>query len=72
MGKSIAYVGYYPSQAYPVKEGDRVYNIKEPDVYGTVIHVDRNIPHPTTCNIKWDDCDGLDIKWTNKIEKVLL
>lgn len=54
-------------EEYPFIEGDRVCHIRDENLIGQITHIDRNIPHPTTCNIKWDDCEIDDIQWTNKL-----
>jgi hypothetical protein len=55
---------------YPVKEGDPVYHIKDLSLIGIVTHVDKNIAHPTTCNVLWNGEREEDIMWTNKIIKM--
>jgi len=54
---------------YPITEGDHVCHIKDYSICGIVIHIDRNLEHPTTYNVIWDDCIGVDIQWTNKLVK---
>lgn len=60
----------YKNNDYPFQEGDRVCHIKEQGLQGVVTKIDRNLPHPTTCNVKWDGDDFIDIQWTNKLNKV--
>lgn len=61
----------YPMDEYPFVVGDRVYHIKDPSWTGEVIHIDRNLPHPTTCVIRWDDEEYEDsICWTNKFLRI--
>ncbi len=54
---------------YPITEGDRVRHIKDSSMSGIVTHIDRNLPHPTTCNVHWDGDLDEDIQWTNKLVK---
>ncbi|PNX50173.1 MAG: hypothetical protein BV456_07610 [Thermoplasmata archaeon M8B2D] len=55
---------------YPFKEGDRVVHIKDPDWTGVIIHIDRNLPHPTTCEVLWDGYDNTNVHWTNKLSLI--
>ena len=55
---------------YPVTEGDMVYHVKDQDLVGVVTHVDRNLPHPTTCNVLWEGTEDDDIQWTNKLVRI--
>ena len=60
---------------YPIEVGDAVCHRREPSLIGEVVHIDRNLPHPTTCNVRWIsyDAEGIDdIVWTNKIAKIEL
>jgi hypothetical protein len=53
------------------KEDDRVEHVNAVGCYGTVKHVDRNIPDPNTVTVSWDDCPkDDDIQWSNKLNKV--
>lgn len=52
---------------YPVEVGDAVMHYRDSSYVGKVVHIDRNLPHPTTCLVKWEDCFALDMQWTNKL-----
>lgn len=61
---------------YPFTEGDTVCHISDQSLIGVVTKIDRNLPHPTTCNVRWndnsdnlpmDDLSDDDIQWTNKL-----
>ena len=54
---------------YPFDINDRVRHISDV-VEGTILSIDKNIPHPTTCTVQWDDVNEIDIQWTNKLIKV--
>ena len=46
--------------------GDRVLHVKDPDYVGTVMVVEDN---RLSVMVQWDDCDGLDFAWANKVVK---
>lgn len=61
-------VDEYIYEGYPVRIHDRIKHVSD-DVCGTVISIDCNLPHPTTCCVIWDDDPYQipDIQWTNKL-----
>lgn len=60
----------YSEDEYPFTEGDTVCHITDTSLTGTILLIDRNLPHPTTCNVLWDHDVEIDIQWTNKLMKV--
>lgn len=53
---------------YPCKIGDKVIHYKDKDVVGVITNIDTNMPHPTSCEVCWEDNPNeLDIQWTNKL-----
>lgn len=60
-------------QQFWLKVGDRVHHVKDVNAIGTVSHIDLNMTGDnsiTTCLVRWDDCERLDILWTNKLARI--
>lgn len=65
---------------YPFEVGDTVRHRNCLALTGVVTHIDKNLPHPTTCLVRWennsgnlprDDNSDDDIQWTNRLIKVM-
>ena len=54
---------------YPFEIGDRVCHHNDYSLTGIVTYIDRNFPHPTACNVLWDDCIRTDPQFTDKLFK---
>ena len=55
---------------FHLQVGDRVNHVKDYSWCGSIVHIDGNLIEEygvTTCNVKWDDSEDLDIQWTNKL-----
>jgi len=55
---------------FHLQVGDKVTHIKDSSWTGTITHIDENLIEShgvTTCNVKWDDTEELDIQWSNKL-----
>lgn len=51
--------------------GDRVQHYTELTAFGTIKHIDDNLPDITTVLVEWDDDVGeYDIQWSNKLIRV--
>jgi hypothetical protein len=46
------------------KVGDRVQHYRDPSYIGTITHIEDNY---LSVMVLWDDCDGEDFQWINKI-----
>lgn len=56
---------------YPVAVGDKVQHKRYRRWQGEVLSIDTNMPHPTTCRVKWDEgTDESDTQWTDKLIRV--
>lgn len=52
---------------YNVDVGDTVCHVKDYELIGQVVSIDRNLDDITTCLVVWDGSESTDIQWTNKL-----
>ena len=57
-------------KTFHLQVGDRVNHVKDYSWSGVIVHIDGNLIEAygvTTCNVKWDGIEDLDIQWSNKL-----
>lgn len=56
-------------EEYGLYVGMRVQHIRDASWVGVVVDIDRNLQHPTTCQVRWDDTGNVDVQSTNKLKQ---